>query len=108
MTIARRARRPGFPPLPSPASARVAPQLAANRVLHHGGEVLGRGLDQIVPQPLAVVQRRILGDGTVAGGLRRRVPEQVRSEEHTSELQSLMRTSYAVFCLTQKKFLYYR
>src|SRR3546814_2120217 len=27
---------------------------------------------------------------------------QVRSEEHTSELQSLMRNSYAVFCLTQK------
>src|SRR3546814_6770359 len=26
-----------------------------------------------------------------------------RSEEHTSELQSLMRISYAVFCLTQKK-----
>src|SRR3546814_1389210 len=27
----------------------------------------------------------------------------VRSEEHTSELQSLMRNSYAVFCLTKKK-----
>src|SRR3546814_6922596 len=26
-----------------------------------------------------------------------------RSEEHTSELQSLMRTSYAVFCLIKKK-----
>src|SRR3546814_1576453 len=26
----------------------------------------------------------------------------VRSEEHTSELQSLMRLSYAVFCLTKK------
>src|SRR3546814_1723509 len=26
-----------------------------------------------------------------------------RSEEHTSELQSLMRSSYAVFCLTKKK-----
>src|SRR3546814_1438480 len=26
-----------------------------------------------------------------------------RSEEHTSELQSLMRISYAVFCLKQKK-----
>src|SRR3546814_3011076 len=26
-----------------------------------------------------------------------------RSEEHTSELQSLMRSSYAVFCLTQKQ-----
>src|SRR3546814_6491835 len=28
---------------------------------------------------------------------------QIRSEEHTSELQSLMRISYAVFCLTKKK-----
>src|SRR3546814_4290118 len=27
----------------------------------------------------------------------------MRSEEHTSELQSLMRTSYAVFCLNKKK-----
>src|SRR3546814_4347449 len=26
-----------------------------------------------------------------------------RSEEHTSELQSLMRNSYAVFCMTKKK-----
>src|SRR3546814_5357529 len=35
-----------------------------------------------------------------------RRPQQVRSqrsEEHTSELQSLMRISYAVFCLKQKK-----
>src|SRR3546814_6940710 len=29
--------------------------------------------------------------------------EQLRSEEHTSELQSLMRISYAVFCLKKKK-----
>src|SRR3546814_6030786 len=29
--------------------------------------------------------------------------EIVRSEEHTSELQSLMRNSYAVFCLKKKK-----
>src|SRR3546814_19382424 len=28
---------------------------------------------------------------------------QTRSEEHTSELQSLMRNSYAVFCLKKKK-----
>src|SRR3546814_3931289 len=28
----------------------------------------------------------------------------VRSEEHTSELQSLMRFSYAVFCLKKKKY----
>src|SRR3546814_10160490 len=31
-----------------------------------------------------------------------RKPPLVRSEEHTSELQSLMRISYAVFCLKQK------
>src|SRR3546814_8243541 len=29
--------------------------------------------------------------------------ERLRSEEHTSELQSLMRISYAVFCLKKKK-----
>src|SRR3546814_2033938 len=30
-------------------------------------------------------------------------PFAIRSEEHTSELQSLMRISYAVFCLNKKK-----
>src|SRR3546814_531350 len=41
----------------------------------------------------------------VEGALRRRA----RSEEHTSELQSLMRSSYAVFCLKKKtKRLNYR
>src|SRR3546814_8754697 len=30
-------------------------------------------------------------------------PSEERSDEHTSELQSLMRTSYAVFCLKQKR-----
>src|SRR3546814_6555584 len=53
--------------------------------------------------------RRILliaGDG----GLRRELANDVagvavanRSEEHTSELQSLMRISYAVFCFKKKK-----
>src|SRR3546814_3215494 len=33
----------------------------------------------------------------------------IRSEEHTSELQSLMRISYAVFCLKKKKLhIYYQ
>src|SRR3546814_2692582 len=31
----------------------------------------------------------------------------IRSEEHTSELQSLMRISYAVFCLKKKKQILY-
>src|SRR3546814_2089590 len=33
----------------------------------------------------------------------RSAPSSRRSEEHTSELQSLMRISYAVFCLKKKK-----
>src|SRR3546814_6351425 len=34
-------------------------------------------------------------------------PRRDRSEEHTSELQSLMRTSYAVFCLKKKTTTYH-
>src|SRR3546814_4021755 len=34
---------------------------------------------------------------------REALTEGLRSEEHTSELQSLMRISYAVFCLKKKK-----
>src|SRR3546814_1153302 len=40
-----------------------------------------------------------------AGGAQKKKlldPKTARSEEHTSELQSLMRISYAVFCLTKK------
>src|SRR3546814_6036685 len=36
-------------------------------------------------------------------GVTRGRPRSSRSEEHTSELQSLMRISYAVFCLKKKK-----
>src|SRR3546814_4645396 len=36
-------------------------------------------------------------------GFNRGLDAVARSEEHTSELQSLMRTSYAVFCLKKKK-----
>src|SRR3546814_5964509 len=40
--------------------------------------------------------------GRRCGVLGRRLRELQRSEEHTSELQPLMRISYAVFCLKQK------
>src|SRR3546814_4565544 len=39
----------------------------------------------------------------VAELIAERVPATLRSEEHTSELQSLMRISYAVFCLKKNK-----
>src|SRR3546814_9439840 len=46
-----------------------------------------------------------IGDAEPWPGYKPRAPEWMirRSEEHTSELQSLMRISYAVFCLKKKK-----
>src|SRR3546814_1660155 len=38
----------------------------------------------------------------------RGIADTIRSEEHTSELQSLMRTSYAVFCLKKQKIKPYK
>src|SRR3546814_4994942 len=49
----------------------------------------------------------LLGDGKpekfAREALRQALVNLERSEEHTSELQSLMRISYAVFCLKKKK-----
>src|SRR3546814_2437855 len=57
-----------------------------------------RGIaDQRVEQR---VEQRAIGT-TLGVGLR--IAIEARSEEHTSELQSLMRISYAVFCLKKKK-----
>src|SRR3546814_2779194 len=43
------------------------------------------------------------GDTPVDPAAAKLVMDALRSEEHTSELQSLMRISYAVFCLKKKK-----
>src|SRR3546814_1376422 len=55
-------------------------------------------------QGLLLAGRTLLGGLPLAGMPDRHVAAmRARSEEHTSELQSLMRISYAVFCLTKKK-----
>src|SRR3546814_2418070 len=56
--------------------------------------------------PAARTIRGSCPPGETAAALRTRLGPPVRrprSEEHTSELQSLMRISYAVFCLKKKK-----
>src|SRR3546814_1839351 len=55
----------------------------------------------IVPRYAAAVP--MVQYGTAAGHTF--LPSLLRSEEHTSELQSLMRISYAVFCLKKKKYI---
>src|SRR3546814_5357833 len=56
---------------------------------------------------VAAAAELVTGGDLLAGLHRNAAPAQVgehgRSEEHTSELQSLMRISYAVFCLKKKK-----
>src|SRR3546814_4553686 len=56
-----------------------------------------------VPMPEGNLTTRKKTAGSSASYVGERVPAPTRSEEHTSELQSLMRTSYAVFCLKQQK-----
>src|SRR3546814_1587532 len=60
-----------------------------------------------LPHGLGGLLARFEGDndGTVLVEETRspQLADHVRSEEHTSELQSLMRISYAVFCLKKKK-----
>src|SRR3546814_10550909 len=82
-------------------------------------------LEQLVarPNPIAVVPPFLAAENQVRAGnladagrltavsevqrnrhrLRRDQAAEFRSEEHTSELQSLMRISYAVLCLKKKK-----
>src|SRR3546814_1112812 len=82
-------------------------------------------VQQFLPSVSQGDKRIVLVDGEVAGAINRKPGEgefrsnlavggyaeaaeltprgqEIRSEEHTSELQSLMRISYAVFCLKKK------
>src|SRR3546814_6402212 len=59
--------------------------------------------DQPYPRPPPQHARRGASRGRRRPSDRRSPLVQPRSEEHTSELQSLMRISYAVFCLKKKK-----
>src|SRR3546814_3395661 len=81
-----RSRRPRAQPLVSgrPRHRRTQGQL---RGPARGEPLFGAGLPP-PPQPPRLVS--------------------ARSEEHTSELQSLMRISYAVFCLKKKKNIYFQ
>src|SRR3546814_10716747 len=59
-------------------------------------------------EPRDGVQRQVRHIGAVAARMRIAIPIETRSDEHTSELQSLMRSSYAVFCLKKKTYPHIR
>src|SRR3546814_8225219 len=82
---------------------------------------VGEDLDELLRRPLVgeagaqqlIAAVALVGSEVLVGGDRRAMVagrgshqalhRGVRSEEHTSELQSLMRSSYAVFCLKKKQ-----
>src|SRR3546814_2669687 len=101
------ARRGSGKALSGPVLQRLVPPPLDRRTDAHGFAIFGNGaagdVEAFCPQQ---VHQRVVGqdflrifgcdqglDMTLDG----------RSEEHTSELQSLMRISYAVFCLKKKK-----
>src|SRR3546814_8372105 len=53
--------------------------------------------------PNVLLEVKGASDPRLARIVRAQIEAKGRSEEHTSELQSLMRISYAVFCLKKKK-----
>src|SRR3546814_6400728 len=103
--------------VPGPAEGKVSP----GKATLGDGRVLVFAVTKVTPgdpkeaseQERAALQQQLAqvagsedADGMLKA-LRKRmkitVAESRRSEEHTSELQSLMRISYAVFCLKKKK-----
>src|SRR3546814_8610481 len=86
--------------------------LTPGRIRGDDGAAHGGSLDQAARHPFAIKgwhhhnmgtgqrRRHVLGIPPV---LHQAILHPGRSEEHTSELQSLMRISYAVFCLKKKK-----
>src|SRR3546814_1626708 len=78
-----------------PGAEQLAQPLAVDAgVVARDGEVLDPRIADRVDQPL--------GNAAQAETARADLHPVERSEEHTSELQSLMRISYAVFCLKKK------
>src|SRR3546814_1291619 len=89
------------------AQARKGELWAGNLIPGHTGDNAERLVNTtpIDNSPIGHIQASTAADMDAAVAVARTGFEsgEWRSEEHTSELQSLMRISYAVFCLQKKK-----
>src|SRR3546814_3606609 len=86
--------------------ADAADDLQSNRFVlgehHFSLAVFGENQKRLA-ENLSTARAALADAGLVAAREGPALEAAFRSEEHTSELQSLMRISYAVFCLKQKK-----
>src|SRR3546814_2535129 len=89
----------------TPKVAFVAPP--ADYVSSSGKPIKANDIDlNVRALSMGKLHHAMMGTAAVAIGTAAAIPGtlvNLRSEEHTSELQSLMRTSYAVVCLKKKK-----
>src|SRR3546814_7722808 len=77
---------------------------AVNRLMAHPWPGNVRELENLMRRLAALSREEAITAGAVEHGLLEGVEDkESSSEEHTSELQSLMRISYAVYCMKQKK-----
>src|SRR3546814_2716287 len=90
---------PSFGRALDPVAARGKPGVPADESRRRDVEGAAQGSVRRMAQPEACPARAVRRGRGASG-------DRLRSEEHTSELQSLMRISYAVFCLKKKKELY--
>src|SRR3546814_8038218 len=75
--------------------------LVTQRAHGHGARVSGERTRAMAIGAFAAISAAM---AVAAGAFGAHGASGPRSEEHTSELQSLMRISYAVFCLTKKNY----
>src|SRR3546814_398800 len=93
------------------AGDRISHVVYIDAIVPRAGESVVEALGFMSPEQAAGIRAlHARGEGPVGAGVPEQVrrmaeiePQRMRSEEHTSELQSLMRISYAVFCLKKKK-----
>src|SRR3546814_3596422 len=75
---------------------------ALSRYLDDGAVPIDNNWAENQIRPWALGRKNWLFAGSLRSGKRAAAIMSLRSEEHTSELQSLMRNSYAAFCLKKK------
>src|SRR3546814_8772240 len=86
--------------LSGPTTAPTRFSRSASVMVCHVGSLRKTLVASSLVEPTMIGTSADTGEATGSKGL---VGSVLRSEEHTSELQSLMRISYAVFCLKKKK-----